>query len=225
MYASVWYRSIALVAFAFVALYSYLPHKELRFVIYSIPLWNLISAVGLVRLYASSPPPSRSLFCFIVTDTTSCLCRYHNFNKSRLYQLAAIGALGLLFLSVVASSGFLYVSANNYPAGHALNLLHKMQGDQPGYVHIDTYCAMSGISRFVEERDSRRWRYSKQEDLPPHEYAVFDYLLVGVDDLARMKQNQSYEGVFDRFEEVCPAPHHLAFTPHTHTHTQHVLFL
>lgn len=51
-----WYRSIALVAFAFVALYSYLPHKELRFVIYSIPLWNLISAVGLVRLYASSPP-------------------------------------------------------------------------------------------------------------------------------------------------------------------------
>jgi len=170
-------RSIALVAFAFVALYSYLPHKELRFVIYSVPLWNLISAVGLVRLY-------------------------HNFNKGRLYQLAAIGAVGLLFLSVVASSGFLYVSANNYPAGHALKLLHKIQGNQPGYVHIDTYCAMSGVSRFVEERESRRWRYSKQEDLPPHEYAAFDYLLVGVDDLARMKQNHSYAGVFDRFEEI-----------------------
>jgi hypothetical protein len=88
-----------------------------------------------------------------------------------------------------------------------------------GYVHIDTYCAMSGISRFVEERDSRRWRYSKQEDLPPREYAVFDYLLVGVDDLARMKQNQSYAGVFDRFEEVCPVL--LISLPHTHTHTQH----
>jgi alpha-1,6-mannosyltransferase len=100
-------RSIALVAFAFVAIYSYLPHKELRFVIYSIPLWNLISAVGLVRLY-------------------------HNFNKGRLYQLAAVGAVGLLFLSVVASSGFLYVSAHNYPAGHALNLLHTTQARQPG---------------------------------------------------------------------------------------------
>jgi hypothetical protein len=61
---------------------------------------------------------------------------------------------------------------------------------------------MSGISRFVEEREGRGWRYSKQEDLRPSDYDAFDYLLVGVDDLARMKQNQSYAGVFDRFDEV-----------------------
>lgn len=64
---------------------------------------------------------------------------------------------------------------------------------------------MSGVSRFVEEQEGRGWRYSKQEDLPPHLYSSFDYLLVGTDDLARMQRNQTYDGVFDRFEAVPPS--------------------
>lgn len=72
MYVSVWSRSIALVAFAFVALYSYLPHKELRFVIYSVPLWNLISAVGLVRLYASLAPLPNAFSASSLTQRLVC---------------------------------------------------------------------------------------------------------------------------------------------------------
>lgn len=35
---------------AFVSAYSFLPHKELRFVIYAIPLLNTVAAVGSARL-------------------------------------------------------------------------------------------------------------------------------------------------------------------------------
>jgi alpha-1,6-mannosyltransferase len=154
-------RTIAMVALVFISIYSYLPHKELRFIIYSIPLWNTVSAVGLVRLY-------------------------HNLRKSRFYQLVTVGAVGLLFLSIIASSGFLYVSVHNYPAGQALNVLHRTQA--PGFVHIDTYSAMNGISRFLEEMERSGWRYSKAENISSLQYLAFDYLLIGTEHLDEWKR-------------------------------------
>jgi alpha-1,6-mannosyltransferase len=55
----------------------------------------------------------------------------------------------------------------NYPSGYALKRLHQIghpanvAGEE--WVHIDTFGAMNGISRFCE--DDFPWRYSKEEEI------------------------------------------------------------
>lgn len=72
-------------------------------------------------------------------------------------------------------------SYENYPSGHALKALHKMghatESSDEVWVHIDTFSAMNGISRFCENQEP--WRYSKEEGIPLQEFQNrnFSYLL------------------------------------------------
>ncbi|CAN0900191.1 Dol-P-Man:Man(7)GlcNAc(2)-PP-Dol alpha-1,6-mannosyltransferase [Linum grandiflorum] len=139
---------------AFIFLYSKLPHKELRFIISSVPMFNLSAAVAASRVY--------------------------NNRKKTLWKLLNLMMLGLFLISLGCTAVTFMASYENYPSGHALMELHQI-GDiadkDQVLVHIDTFSAMNGISRFSE--NGSMWRYSKEERIPLEEYKhrSFTYLV------------------------------------------------
>lgn len=121
-------KAVAAPAAFFVAAYSFLPHKELRFVLYVVPALNALGAVALRdalrRGYAAVAAAARersSGHRFGVTTTATAA------------TATAAMALGSLALAVVlaASGAHTIVAAaasrHNYPAAHALRALHARE--------------------------------------------------------------------------------------------------
>ncbi|KAK6162693.1 hypothetical protein DH2020_002534 [Rehmannia glutinosa] len=140
---------------SFVLLYSKLPHKELRFIISSLPMFNLSAAVAASRIY--------------------------NNRKKSFWKYLYFAMLGLFLISLGCTILTFMASYENYPSGHALKALHKMghlnNNSKEVWVHVDTFSAMNGISRFCENDEP--WRYSKEEGIPLQLFQSrnFTYLL------------------------------------------------
>lgn len=83
----------------FIFAYSFLPHKELRFIIYTIPLLNTVAAAGLTRLW-------------------------HNWRK--LPVTVPLTVIVGLLLSCGFTACHLHISRYNYPGGHAFSQLHSL---------------------------------------------------------------------------------------------------
>jgi len=142
-------RRILTPVVCFLMLYSFLPHKELRFVWYSVPIFNVVAAVGFNRLL-------------------------NNKDKGGLYKLAYFAGVGLLIASALASCFLLTISYWNYPGGYALQTLHKVEKNAVNpFVHVDVFAAMTGVSRFGEKESG--WKYSKEENL--HSFEKFTHLI------------------------------------------------
>ncbi|XP_011349260.2 probable Dol-P-Man:Man(7)GlcNAc(2)-PP-Dol alpha-1,6-mannosyltransferase isoform X1 [Ooceraea biroi] len=133
-------RVLTVPAITFVILFSFLPHKELRFIIYVFPLLNVSAAAACHRIW-------------------------ENRAKTTWNGFLALVVLGHLVLNTVFSLFLLCVAGSNYPGGLAIARLHRLERDsiEPVHVHIDVLTAQTGVSRFTQTNSS--WIYSKQENL------------------------------------------------------------
>ncbi|CAI5738220.1 unnamed protein product [Peronospora farinosa] len=167
--------SVVWPVFVYLALYSFLPHKELRFIFNAIPILNMVSAVGFAKLY-------------------------RNRSKARL---AFLGAIGCLLITIPGTLFMLMAARSNYPGGEAFVRLHQVAVNERGLhrsVHIDVPAAMTGVSRFGEEFPA--WRYSKDESLTTVDQLVkFDYLLTAKDS-ALLEEGFQHIANFDSFAGV-----------------------
>eukprot|EP00750_Incisomonas_marina_P007907 INCI15074.1.p1 GENE.INCI15074.1~~INCI15074.1.p1 ORF type:complete len:524 (+),score=83.80 INCI15074.1:374-1945(+) len=126
----------------FVGMYSLLPHKELRFILYAVPALNAASAVAVSQAWTAAER------------------RIASSGASRVFGVViALAVAGLLIVSCAACGIFLRAATLNYPGGFASLRLQRLleqtavqKATSPSgfFVHVDNLAAQSGFSRFSE---------------------------------------------------------------------------
>ncbi|PGH31552.1 alpha-1,6-mannosyltransferase [[Emmonsia] crescens] len=203
-------NSLLLPSLTYIFLYSLQPHKEWRFILYTIPPLTTTASLGASYIW-------------------------NHRTKSLLYQLLSL-LLCLSTLATFAISTFLLlpISAANYPGAHALNALHnghpynntRIAQLQTISVHMDNLACQTGVTRFLQKplpksplivlpgspdgkfpelrSGEQRWVYNKTDagDVGIMKKAEaerfwggFDYLLVEVGDGANSDRPGRWEVV------------------------------
>lgn len=150
---------------AFLAIYSFQPHKEWRFIIYVVPPILAVASAGAGWIWTRRA-------------------------KSFVYRALSLALIASTLASFMASFGMLAVSRLNYPGAEGLNRLHVLAGNDTGVVkvHMDTLACMTGVTRFMErappvlgDAQGAFWVYDKTEEeeklLDPLFWEGFDYAL------------------------------------------------
>ena len=138
--------------FAFVILYSFLPHKEIRFIFPALPMFNVCSAYGMSKLHIAALPRTTSKH------------KKSNWTAKTLFSIG----IGSIMITFIGSSIFIMLSAKNYPGGEALlklrrHLLDTVPHQSAGksewshvHAHVDVAAAMTGVSLFGQRHASIR---------------------------------------------------------------------
>ncbi|KAH9928344.1 Alg9-like mannosyltransferase family-domain-containing protein [Fomitopsis serialis] len=148
-------RALLLPYLGFIALLSCLGHKEWRFIIYVVPVFNIAAARGVTWIVRK--PKSK----FLV-------------------RLSILVTLGLIACNFVVTSLSTLASMNNYPGGEALSTFNAHYANETHvHVHISNLAAQTGASLFLHAYappfltsinlapPTQHWVYDKTENLTP----------------------------------------------------------
>lgn len=160
----------------FIATYSFLPHKELRFILFVTPLLNLCAASGLMNVYhylnkiflylkPINGKPKLSPERGKIPDKTYSSVQHSNFARF----IFAIIIVGMFSANLMASFILTRISSHNYPGGHAAislgvnkelleaarksldsNTIGIRDLRSSAAVYVDNLAAQTGLSRFVQ---------------------------------------------------------------------------
>ncbi|CAH1169812.1 unnamed protein product [Phaedon cochleariae] len=196
-------RKLVIPALLFVFLYSFLPHKELRFIIYVYPFLNAAAA-------------------------TACHKIWENRNKTPFYHLMSLGVAGHLTVNIVFTLFLLSISGTNYPGGTAISHLHRLARDETHVrVHIANLAAQTGVSRFTQINTN--WTYSKTENLMPGAYELYGFTHLIAESKSKFSNSlKPYSATHDVIDTI-EAFHQISFNyltiPPVKIKTKPVLFI
>jgi alpha-1,6-mannosyltransferase len=156
----------AMASIGYIAILSIQPHKELRFIIYTAPIFTILGANGAASLTSK-------------------------FAKSILCKLIVLLTLFLSIISLTISVVWGEVSSCNYPGGYAFVRFHEMivmrklreeLSKDPVVLHIGTAACMTGVTHFGELTDMMDIDiiYDRTETPTLEQWKTFDYIITDI---------------------------------------------
>ena len=121
--------ALLLPVLSFVAGYSYLAHKEWRFIVYVVPHITLSAALGANWIWVRRGKAPVVAFLLVAS----------------------------VIVTFAGSTAMLLISSMNYPGGEALSRLHTLLPQYPNTnrgpvtVHLDVPVCMTGATRFLQD--------------------------------------------------------------------------
>jgi len=160
--------------FGFIILYSFLPHKEMRFIFPALPMLNVAAAIGFDRIYTLHCRWHQSSLDGGTNNMLRIPKQHHSKkNETRtnsrtllsiLSTLLLLGGTMCILVTFLCSCVFGIISHYNYPGGVALSLLEPLvtaavaeditspRHHQNIHVCLDVASSMTGITLFYQEK-------------------------------------------------------------------------
>ncbi|XP_075983130.1 alg12 alpha-1,6-mannosyltransferase [Anticarsia gemmatalis] len=188
-------------AFVYILLYSFLPHKELRFIIYVFPLLNMASAAACSYIYIRR-------------------------TKAPIFELLFWGTIVIIIGNIIISVAFTLVAMTNYPGGVAITRFHKLLKNEPYvHLHICNLAAQTGVTRYTQIHD--QWMYSKNESLLPEQLQEYTHLLIEAKSKysAKLKYFSQTHAILDSIESFSQVAMNYKLMPPVRIKTKPAIFI